>query len=76
MTTVHCPGCLQSDLSVTGLSQHLAKMKDARCNAVLAASRSNLGTSSSLQHNDVDMQDFEDGLFQPEDGELPAACAT
>ncbi|KAG1720490.1 hypothetical protein EDB19DRAFT_1917917 [Suillus lakei] len=74
MTTVECPGCLQNDLSVTRLSQHLAKMKDVRCNAVLTASRSNLGTSSSPQHNhdDVDMQDFKDGLFQPEDGELVA----
>lgn len=61
---VECPGCLRNDLSVTGLSQHLAKTKDLRCNAILAASRSNLRASSS--------PDLENGLFQPDDEEPPA----
>ncbi|KAG1771513.1 hypothetical protein EDD22DRAFT_947948 [Suillus occidentalis] len=61
---VECPGCLRNDLSVTGLSQHLAKTKDLHCNAVLAASRSNLHASSS--------PDLENGLFQPDDEEPPA----
>lgn len=66
---VECPGCLRNDLSVTGLSQHLAKTKDTCCNAVLTASHSNLGTSSSPRHDGMDMQDLEDGLLQPEDEE-------
>lgn len=69
MIMVECPGCLQNDLSVTGLSQHLAKTKDARCNAILTASRSNLGISSSPRHDGMDTQDLKDGLLQPENEE-------
>ncbi|KAG2345889.1 hypothetical protein BDR05DRAFT_997964 [Suillus weaverae] len=72
---VQCPGCLNI-FSATDLSLHLAKTKDLHCKAVLAASRSNLCTSSPPrripsppQHDDVDMQDLqvEDDFSQPFD---------
>ncbi|KAG1719917.1 hypothetical protein EDB19DRAFT_1966753 [Suillus lakei] len=66
---VECPGCHRNDLSVTGLSQHLSKTKDACCNTVLTASRTNLRTLSPPPYNDVDAQNLEDGLFQPFDEE-------
>ncbi|KAG1746413.1 hypothetical protein EDB19DRAFT_1952622 [Suillus lakei] len=66
---VECLGCYRNDLSVTSLSQHLSKTKDARCNAVLTASRTNLRIPSPPPYNDVDAQNLEDGLFQPFDEE-------
>ncbi|KAG0706653.1 hypothetical protein DFH29DRAFT_980304 [Suillus ampliporus] len=74
---VQCPGCLRDLFSATGLSLHLAKTSDLRCKVVLAASRSNHCTQSSPPHapgppyalsspphDDMDMQDLEDGFFQ------------
>ncbi|KAG2045738.1 hypothetical protein BDR06DRAFT_965578 [Suillus hirtellus] len=70
---VRCSGCIH-DFSVTGLSLHLAKTQDARCEAVLASSHHGVYTPSPPAHNDAEMEDLEDGFLDPFDEDQTWHC--
>jgi hypothetical protein len=79
-----CSACGHDDLTVTGLSQHIAKSRDPRCHALYSQSQSRANNKVELAMNqteaevamdhteDVEVEGEYNGFYN-EDEEVPAA---
>ncbi|KAG1886895.1 uncharacterized protein F5891DRAFT_1200490 [Suillus fuscotomentosus] len=72
-----CSACGHDDLTVTGLSQHLAKSHDPRCQALYSQSRSQTNNEAEFAMDGAD--EFEGdyhGIYNEDELEWPAEQAT
>jgi hypothetical protein len=71
-----CSACGRDDLTVTGLSQHIAKSCDPRCHTLYSQSRSrtnNKANKAELAFNDTD---FFEGDYNGNEDELERPAAS
>ncbi|KAG2148846.1 hypothetical protein DEU56DRAFT_909161 [Suillus clintonianus] len=62
-----CPGCGRDDLTVTGLSQHLAKSCNTHCQALYRQSRLEIPRANETgPHNELERSDTEEGYGENE----------
>ncbi|KAG1775652.1 hypothetical protein EV702DRAFT_1199136 [Suillus placidus] len=76
-----CPACGRDDLTVTGLSQHIAKSRNPRCHALYSQSRSRTNNKAELAIDDTEAElaldegDYN-GIYNEDEFERSASAAS